>query len=65
MNLEKISKDITKEFLDNWKSVGPELKINKEKREVYIYPNLFFSQLTKIYYTIKGYTAFIQEKPFL
>lgn len=61
MALEKISK----EFLDNWKSVGPELNINEEKREVHIYPNLFFSGLTKIYYTLRGYTAVIKEKPFL
>jgi hypothetical protein len=65
MNLEKMSKNINEEFISIWKSVGPELNVDRENKIAHIYPNLFFSRLTKFYYTLRGYTAFIEEKPFL
>ncbi len=65
MKLEDISKVMDEEFIAIWKSVGPELNIDKENKMVHIYPNLFFSRLTKLYYTLRGYTTLIEEKPFL
>jgi hypothetical protein len=47
MNLVKLLK----------KEILPKVKINEEKRIVYIEEGLFFSNISEAYYTIKGYSV--------
>jgi len=40
-----------------WKEIIPELKVNRDAKQVYLKENLFFSYITETYYTLKGYSV--------
>ena len=40
-----------------WEEIGPELKVDRDTKQVYLKENLFFSNITEAYYTLKGYSV--------
>ena len=39
-----------------WKEIVPELKVDRDTKQVYLKENIFFRNVTEAYYTLKGYS---------
>ena len=40
-----------------WKEIIPELEVDRDAKQVYLKENIFFSNITEAYYTLKGYSV--------
>lgn len=49
--------------LKTWEKLGPDITVDEENKQVIIEPKYFFSNITELVYSLRGYKVINSEDP--